>query len=176
MYNRPMKAKIINTEEINIIDIMKGNFLVHRVLSGFYLFLFVFFTGYLAYNLETILVSTSALITGVALLILSAWIGFVWPVVKAVIWYVKLRVKDHSSTQKLTISFFDIYLKVDNDTLVAQYKVDYKDVYKVVETKKQLLIVFGYSNFIIVKKAGFAKENDLAKLKSYLARFNLVRK
>ena len=175
MYNESMQAKIINTEEINIIDIIKANFLIHRFLSGFYGLLFVFFMGYFSTNMDALLSSASVLLMGLALITLTAWIGFIGPIFKAFIWFIKLRLRKLSTIQKLTISFFDIYLKVDNDTLDSQFKLEYKNINKVIETKKQLLIVFGYNNFIIVKKSTFAKSNDLAKLKGYLARFNLVR-
>ena len=169
-----MQAKIINKAEIGFVDIIKGNFLVHRLLSGFYVILFVLSLAYLASNYQALLYSLSALILGLVLLLLTAWVGFIWPIARAVIWLIKLQRSKHTKTQKLTISFFDLYLKVDNDTLNSQYKLEYKDVNKVIETKSLLLIIFGYNNFIIVKKDCFAKENDLDKLKGYLARFKLV--
>ncbi len=176
MYNRPMKAKIINNEEIGFIDILKGNFLVHRLLTAFYAIMFAFFAWYIVVNLDSLFTSLSALIMGLALLIITAWIGFVWPFLRAVIWYIKLRIAKQGNVQKFTIYFYDLYLRVENETLDGSYKIEYKDIYKVVETKKQLLITFAYSNYVIIKKSGFVKDNDLTKLKGYLARFNLVRK
>lgn len=169
-----MEAKILNTTKLNVLDIIKGNFLAHRFLSLFYSAMFVFFVWYTYVNFELLLQNLQALIMGVALLILSAWVGFIWPILKGFIWYIKLKVKKGTSEQILNIQFYDLYLKIDNETLGSYYKLEYKDIYKVIDTKKLLIFLF-YKNFVYIKKDGFKKANDLNKVKGYLKRQGLVK-
>ena len=171
-----MEAKITNTTKLTIKDIIIGNFLIHRWLSLFYTLMFAFFLWYNIINWSLLITNFQALIMGMALLLLSGWVGFIWPLLKGLIWYLKLRIKNHTDHQVLDYYFFDINMKIENMTLDLKYKLEYKEVYKVIETKKIMLLIFGGNNYIYIAKDGFKKANDLKKLKEYLARFNLTSK
>ncbi len=170
-----MEAKILNKTQLNIFDIIKGNFISHRFLSIFYVAMFIFFVGYTYTNWSLLVTNPQAMALGLALLLLSAWVGFLWPVIKGIIWLIRLKRKAKTGIQTLDIQFFDLYLKVDNETLDSYYKLEYKQIYKVIETKDLLILLFG-KNFMYIKKSGFQKTNDLNKVKDYLARQGLVKK
>ncbi len=170
-----MEAKILNKTQLNIFDIIKGNFLSHRFLTIFYIAMFFFFIGYTYTNWALLIVNPQALVLGLALLLLSAWVGFLWPIIKGIIWLIRLKMKAKTNVQNLEIQFYDLYLKVDNETLDNYFKLEYKTIYKVIETKDLLILLFG-KNFMYIKKSGFQKANDLNKVKDYLARLGLVKK
>ena len=171
-----MEAKVINKTELTYLDIVKGNILSHRFLSIFYLFMCIFFIGYTIANFDLLILNLQALILGTALILLSAWVCILWPLLRALIWLIRLKKKHHTNKQVLDIQFFDLYLKVDNETQDNYYKLEYKDIYKVIITKKLMILLFGRNEFMYIKISGFKKANDLDKVKSYLARQGLIKK
>lgn len=164
-----MEPKVINKTFLDLKMMIKAQFLTNRFMSVIYGVFAVFFTIALFTSLSSETVLINQILFQALMVVFSLFISLIWPLLRSLMMYHKVKKNTKSDHQDLEYHFYDLYCRLIDHQADKTLKINYNSIQRIAKTKQMMIITFK-GGYTVIDLGGFLRPNDKEKVFAWLKR------